>query len=26
LLKSYDVPLPWKDGMPEAALKPPLAA
>ena len=26
LLKAYDVPLPWKDGTPEAALKPQLAA
>ena len=26
LLKAYDVPLPWKDGTPEAALKPALAA
>jgi len=26
LLKEYDVPLPWKDGTPEAALKPQLAA
>jgi ectoine hydroxylase len=26
LLKDYDVPLPWKDGTPEDALKPQLAA
>jgi ectoine hydroxylase len=26
LLKDYDVPLPWKDGTPEEALKPQLAA
>jgi ectoine hydroxylase len=26
ILKDYDVPLPWKDGTPEAALKPSLAA
>jgi len=26
LLKDYDVPLPWKDGTPEEALKPLLAA
>jgi ectoine hydroxylase len=26
LLKNYDVPLPWKDGTPESALKPLLAA
>jgi ectoine hydroxylase len=26
LLKDYDVPLPWKDGTPEAALQPQLAA
>jgi ectoine hydroxylase len=26
LLKEYEVPLPWKDGTPEAALKPQLAA
>jgi ectoine hydroxylase len=26
LLRDYDVPLPWKDGTPEAALKPALAA
>jgi len=26
LLKDYDVPLPWKDGTPEAALKPALVA
>jgi ectoine hydroxylase len=26
LLKEYDVPLPWKDGTPEAALEPQLAA
>ena len=26
LLQDYDVPLPWKDGTPEAALKPQLAA
>jgi ectoine hydroxylase len=26
LLKDYEVPLPWKDGTPEAALKPLLAA
>jgi ectoine hydroxylase len=26
LLKSYDVDLPWKDGTPESALKPALAA
>ena len=26
LLKDYDVPLPWKDGTPESALKPLLAA
>jgi ectoine hydroxylase len=26
LLKDYPVPLPWKDGTPESALKPPLAA
>jgi ectoine hydroxylase len=26
LLKHYEVPLPWKDGTPEAALKPALAA
>jgi len=26
LLKEYEVPLPWKDGTPEAALKPLLAA
>jgi ectoine hydroxylase len=26
LLRDYDVPLPWKDGTPESALKPQLAA
>jgi ectoine hydroxylase len=26
LLKDYHVPLPWKDGTPEAALRPALAA
>ena len=26
LLKDYDVPLPWKDGTPEAALQPALAS
>jgi ectoine hydroxylase len=26
LLKDYEVPLPWKDGTPEAALKPAMAA